>query len=427
MAICDYCGFDGHTPGEPCAVCGVGEETEVLDPSEARTLRPRDTPRPIDTAPAIFKDRYQIEQTIGRGGMGTVHRAIDRKTNEIVALKILHFSMSVEDTPFQRFQREVRILRRIDHPLIPRIHDAGLHGERMFLVTDLVEGVSIRDVIAKKGKFAPWDIVRIGSFIAEGLEVAHHSGVIHRDIKPHNVMLTSDGEVRLLDFGIARDVAKGAKSITDTGMLVGTPEYMAPEQFQGEKIDARSDIYSLGVMLFQMATGRLPFQAETPVALGMKHVSEPPPPPRTIVPDLPAGLNRIILKCLEKRREDRYPTASDLADDLRTAGEGRRHVRRLRCGDYLIEDDSDRSWEMVIASRSEKKWPEGSTLVMDGTYYRLGQRDYDEEMPAPWIYRFSFWPESEVIRKLIEYDPDQPQETGRSDSLLGRWFGKGDR
>ena len=428
MAVCESCGFDGHVEGSVCEVCGsTDEKTLIQDVSIGAETVVKPVPGPPEKIPAekLFRDRYRIVAPLGRGGMGAVHRALDTKANRPVALKVLHERTRVEDTSFARFQREVRILRRLDHPLIPKIVDAGLHEEKMFLVTELVEGDSLRNVIARDAPFEPGEICRIGAFIAEGLQVAHENGVIHRDIKPHNVMFTPEGEVRLLDFGIARDVTSGAKSITDTGMMVGTPEYMSPEQFQGEKVDARADIYSLGVLLFQMATGKLPFAADTPISLGMKHVSEPPVPPRSIVPDLPVRLNRVILKCLEKRREERYPTAGDLAADLRGAQQQRRHVTRLRSGDFLVEDDSgEQTWALVIASHEEKDWPQGMSLLMKGTYYRLELCEYDEEMPAPWVYRFSFWQEGEVIRKLVEYDPDQSVERKKPGSLLGKLFGR---
>lgn len=423
MAVCEFCGFDGHVSNGNCSVCGAGEDTLVKDPADTPTVTPGRPSPSIQRATAeLFRDRYRIEWPLGKGGMGTVYRAFDLQEGRVVALKILHGATEVENVSFSRFQREVRILRRLDHPLIPQISDAGLHDGKMFLVTELIEGDSLREIIARRAPFDPDEISRIGSFIAEGIQVAHENGVIHRDIKPHNVMMTREGDVRLLDFGIARDVTGGAKSITETGTLIGTPEYMSPEQFQGEKVDARTDIYSLGVVLFQMATAQLPFAAETPISLGIKHVSEQPVPPRSITPEVPVWLNSVILKCLEKRREDRYPTAGDLADDLKGRGRQRRHVKRLRNGDFLIEEDGAESWALVLASRTEKDWSDGQTVLMKGTYYRLELRELDERMPAPWVYRFSFWREGEVMRKLAEYDPDKSPETKKPSSIMSRLF-----
>lgn len=430
MAVCDGCGFDGHVDGTPCGVCGNGEEggeqTLVRDDSAARTIADvRTEEQRAASRPTLFRNRYAIGQTLGQGGMGTVFRALDTSSDRNVALKIMHEPTRVEDASFGRFQREVRILRRLDHPLIPRITDAGLDQNRMFLVTELVEGESLRDRIVRSAPFPPAEVARIGAFIAEGIEVAHQHGVIHRDIKPHNVMVTPSGELRLLDFGIARDVTPGAQSITEAGTLIGTPGYMSPEQFQGEKVDARSDIYSLGVLLYQMATGDLPFRADTTISLGMKHVCELPRPPRSIRPEVPPWLNRIILKCLEKQKEDRYATAGDLASDLNRADvRASRHLRRLRSGDYLIEEDGSNEWDLIIASRTEKDWSEGMTLSLKETLYRLEMRELDETLPAPWVYRFRFWQEAEVIRRLVVYDPDNRPEPDQPRSRLRKWLSR---
>jgi serine/threonine protein kinase len=199
---------------------------------------------------------------------------------------------------------------------------------------------------------------------------------------------------------------------TASGMLIGTPQYMSPEQFAGGKVDARSDIYSLGVLMFELVTGKLPFTADTAVAMGILHTQETPPPPRMLEPSVPQWLNRIILKCLEKRREDRFPTAGDLAADLRRP-HGRPQYRRLRSGDFVIDSDEDIEWALVIASRGEKSdWTSGGTLLLDGTYYKLELAELDESMPAPYVYRFTFWPEGEAIRKLLQI-ADQPPDRHR--------------
>jgi hypothetical protein len=188
--------------------------------------------------------------------------------------------------------------------------------------------------------------------------------------------------------------------------MLGTPQYMSPEQFDGRRTDARSDIYSLGVVLFQLATGRLPFHAETPTALALKHVGEAPPHPRAIRPEIPMLLDRVILKCLEKNPADRYPTAGDLAIDLRRTLDARRNVQRTRIGDFVVHEETGDDWALVLASPRERAWPPGTTLFFNGAYFRLARVDYDETYPAPYVYRFTFSPETEAIRRFVDYEAE---------------------
>jgi serine/threonine protein kinase len=415
MGVCEHCGFDALEEGVECAVCGSRAESSETDESSQETVwmtSPR-RHRGVPSEPkALFRDRYRLEAVLGTGGMGSVSRVTDLTTGRVLALKILHQAAHSIDS-MQRFQREVEILRRIEHALIPRIHDSGVFDQKMYLVTDLVEGETLRSVISMRGSLPANEVSRIASIIAEGLEVAHHHGVIHRDVKPHNVILMPDGQIRLLDFGIAREVGFDAQEITASGILIGTPQYMSPEQFSGEKVDARSDIYSLGVLMFELVTGTLPFTADTAVAMGILHMQETPPPPRMVEPSVPPWLNRVILKCLEKRREDRYPTAGDLAAELNRP-HGRPQYRRLRSGDLIIDSDETSEWALVIASKEEKRdWTSGATLLFDSTYYRLELAELDETLPAPYVYRFTFWPEGEAIRKLLQFHPDQLPDRDR--------------
>lgn len=431
MAVCDLCGFDGLQDGKACGVCGgnaaEGPETEEAKTVLAETLvRDPEERGPRATQQDIFRNRYRIEAKLGSGGMGSVSLVTDLDTGDARALKILHQPPHGAGNAAERFRREAGILRRIDHPLIPRIHEAGIHHDQMYLVTDYVEGESLRHAIWRRGRFPADEVVRIASVIAEGLDVAHHLGVIHRDIKPDNVMLTTGDEVRLLDFGIAREVGLGANSITGSGILVGTPEYMSPEQFLGDRVDARSDIYSLGVLMFELVTGQIPFTADTPVAMGLMHTQEAPPSPRMIQSDVPVWLNRIILKCLEKEKENRYPTTGDLASDLTRTREKRQPYRRLRSGDFIVDDEEIASdWALVLASKDDKSWPYGSTLLLDGTYYRLEMSEYEAAAVAPYLYKFRFWPEGEAIRKMLDFDPDRPSEkkAGISASVR-KWFSR---
>ncbi|HSP17509.1 MAG TPA: serine/threonine-protein kinase [Thermoanaerobaculia bacterium] len=360
MAICVWCGFDRlEESAELCAVCGQTPDSHSVTivktadgvPTEERT------PATMPQVDRVFASRYHIVEVVGRGGMGSVFRVTDERDRGTYALKVLHAAAGGSSWSLKRFRREAEILGRIAHPAVPKIHDFGVVDDSMYLLTDFIDGTNLRDVIAGSGALPVGEVVRIGSEVADCLNAAHEHGVVHRDMKPHNVMLTRDGQVRLIDFGVARDAAVNATAITATGFTVGTPQYMSPEQFNGVRVDARSDIYSLGVVLFEASTGRLPFHGDTPTALGMKHVGEPPPHPRALRAEIPMLLNRIILKCLEKNPADRYPTAGDLARDLRRSAEAKRSVQRTRAGDFIVHEDIGEEWALVLASSKEK--PDG--------------------------------------------------------------------
>ncbi|MHB0971087.1 MAG: serine/threonine-protein kinase [Thermoanaerobaculia bacterium] len=431
MANCPFCGFDGLEEGQTCAVCGADASTmtRVASAADGSTaIAPASAQS--QPSPSIFAERYIVDAMVGRGGMGAVFRVRDHTDGATRALKILHAGADVDQSALRRFRREAEILGRINHPSIPRIYDSGVRGRQMYLVTDFIEGDSLRSAIRKRGAFPIDEAARIAIAIAECLDVAHAHGVIHRDIKPHNVMLSPGGAIWLLDFGIARDVGIKAESITGTGVLVGTPEYMSPEQFQGAQVDGRSDIYSLGVLLFQLATGTLPFVADTPVSFAIKHTQEPPPNPRAIRAEIPMWMARIILRCMEKEPRNRYATAGDIAADLRKSPERKRTVSRLPNGDFIVHDDTtDEEWALIIAAAHEKtgEWSIGNTIQYGGTFYKLARVDVDETFPAPFVYRFAFWPESEVFRRVVDYEPEartpatsQGQISGKLKKLFGR-------
>jgi serine/threonine protein kinase len=427
LAVCVWCGFDKlQDEAEFCAVCGQTPDSHTVKlvdthtgerVEDAPTVLHAPTPSPVDR---IFADRYRIESTVGRGGMGSVFRVIDLKGGEQRALKVLHSTTGQSRSALQRFEREAEMLRRIAHPAVPKIHDFGIAGDAMYLVTDFVDGTNLREAIGSRGAFPLAEITTIGIAVAECLTRAHEHGIIHRDIKPHNVMLTRNGEVRLIDFGIARDAAFNATAITGTGFMLGTPQYMSPEQFEGSHVDGRTDLYSLGVLLFELATGRLPFQADTPGAFALKHATETPPQPRQIRSEIPMLLNRVILKCLEKVPHDRYATADDLVMDLRRASDAKRKVQRTKLGDYVVDEQTEEEWALVLAATREKSdWTPGMTLLFNGSYFRLARVDYDTAYPSPYVYRFTFWPETEAIRRMVDYE--QPQ-TPEPQSRFAKWL-----
>lgn len=358
--------------------------------------------------PLLFADRYELHGLLGRGGMGSVFKVVDTHDSTIRALKILHDRSAASDQG-ERFEREVKVLQRVSHPAIPRVFDSGVWRGQMYFVSELIDGEDLRSLI-RTGGAMPWtDAAQIAASVADVLNVAHTHGVIHRDIKPHNIMRAADGSVKLLDFGVARQVGSDVKTLTGTGLLIGTPEYMAPEQFHGSRADGRSDIYSLGVTLFELVTGRLPFIADTPISLAIKHAQELPPEPRSLMGAIPHWMNRTILRCLEKDPAARFSSADELADALRKSQASGRRYAPLQGGDYIIEDDPDLDeWTMVIASRQpHAEWSGGMTLRFRGGYYRLDFVSNDEIRNFT-LYHFKPWPESEVLRRLVEYEAPQP-------------------
>jgi len=253
--------------------------------------------------------RYEIREHIGEGSTATVYRALDTMLSRDVALKVL--LPHVRETTRKRFFQEATAAAQLNHPNIMSIYDRGIDGERHFLVVEFVEGDPLTAYIPS----APEVVIELGSQIAVALHYAHEREIIHRDIKPANIMVTPEGQVKIMDLGLA--LPREAKRVTAPGMVIGTPAYISPEQAQGQELDRRTDIYSLGIVLYEMATGQLPFNADDITALLMQHVQQSPPPLRLVKSDLPTALEHIILKTLEKKPNRRFQTADALSGALR--------------------------------------------------------------------------------------------------------------
>jgi DNA-binding NarL/FixJ family response regulator len=255
-----------------------------------------------------FRNRYEIVQHLGDGSTATVYRAKDLRLGRDVALKML--LPHVRETTRKRFFQEANAAAQLNHPNIMAIYDIDEENGQYFLVVEYVEGDSLTHYVP-----SPADVVvELGRQIATALQYAHDRDIIHRDVKPANIMVTPDRQVKLMDLGLA--LPREAKRVTADGMIIGTPAYLSPEQAQGQPLDARTDIYSLGVVLYEMATGQLPFDSDDIPALLLQQVKQAPPPPRLVVPDLPVVLEGVILKCLEKKRERRFQSCEALAVSL---------------------------------------------------------------------------------------------------------------
>jgi len=271
---------------------------------------------------AVFAGRYEVKEMLGAGGMGVVYRAFDRELQEPVAIKTLKpEAMAGGTVALDRFKQEIRLARRIAHRNVVRTYDLGEVNGMYYLTMEYVEGTSLKQLIASRGRLPVAVTLTVGKQLCRALEVAHAEGIIHRDIKPHNMVVDPSGFLKVMDFGIARlaNPPQGT-GLTEAGLSIGTPDYMSPEQLSGADLDPRSDLYSAGVVLFECLTGRLPFEADTTWALVAKHLEEEPPNPRTLNADVPEALAIVILKAMAKDRERRFATASEMHDALARIG-----------------------------------------------------------------------------------------------------------
>jgi serine/threonine protein kinase len=261
------------------------------------------TPPPAPAVGGTFAGRYQVTEELGKGGMGRVYKAYDLEIREAVALKVLNPEIAADDSVVERFRNELKIARRISHRNVCRMFDLGREGETTYISMEYVSGEDLKTLLRRIGHLPARKAIAFAGQIAEGLAEAHRLGVVHRDLKPQNVMIDREGQARIMDFGIARSL-KG-KGITGEGVVIGTPEYMSPEQVEGKEADQRSDIHSLGIILYEMITGRAPFEGDTPFSVAYKHRHEAPEEPRKFNPQLPDALNRVILRCMEPAQDNR--------------------------------------------------------------------------------------------------------------------------
>jgi serine/threonine-protein kinase len=271
--------------------------------------------------PVILGGRYRVEQELGRGGMAKVFRGTDTVLGRPVAIKVLAPRFSDDASFVQRFRREAQAAARLSNPNVVGVFDTGTDDGVHYIVMEYVDGKTLAEYLAGGGRIMPERAIEIAEAVCEALAAAHAQGVIHRDIKPGNIMITPSGQVKVADFGIAR-MTTSAETVEQTAAVLGTAAYLSPEQAQGRPVDARSDLYSLGCVLYEMVTGRPPFTGDSPVAVASKHVLEPPTPPSKLNPDVSPELEAVILRALAKNPDNRYASAEELRADLERARRG---------------------------------------------------------------------------------------------------------
>jgi serine/threonine protein kinase/Tfp pilus assembly protein PilF len=307
---CPKCQHENPDDTIYCGKCA----TQLHTPNDIDVTETIETPKEELTRGTTFAGRYEIIEELGRGGMGKVYRAEDTELQQEVALKLIRPEIATDKNTIERFRNELKIARNIRHKNVCGMFDLGESKGSYFITMEYIRGEDLKNLIRKMGFLSTGQATTIAKQVCDGLDEAHRAGVVHRDLKPQNIMIDTGGNARIMDFGIARSLE--GKGITGAGVMIGTPEYMSPEQVEGKETDQRSDIYSLGVILYEMVTGRVPFEGDTPFTVGVKHKSEIPQNPKDINAQIPDDLNAVILKCLEKEKDKRYQNVRELRSEL---------------------------------------------------------------------------------------------------------------
>ena len=347
--------------------------------------------------------RYTILELVGGGGMADVYRAHDKLLDRSVAVKVLRSQFTGDEEFVTRFRREAQAAARLSHPNIVNIYDVGYDEDVHYIVMEYISGETLKDLIIREKDIAVETAVRIALEIAEALEHAHHNGLIHCDIKPHNILMSRTGRIKVTDFGIARAVTSA--TMTQTGTIIGSVHYFSPEQAKGSAVGAKSDIYSLGVVIYEMLTGVVPFQGETPISIALKHLQEDPKPPREYKPDLPPLLEAIVLKAMAKEPDRRFTDISEMIADLRLAASYLRdeQTRRLSRHDFptqvlnmplpenIDSATSNKRGSIVKSPVSEKKLMTGRWAWLLITFLFLGSAG------IAFLLFGKFWSMNDVI------------------------------
>jgi serine/threonine-protein kinase len=322
---CPKCHLENTSDSRFCKSCATPlPPSDEISAFQTETLK---SPVKELATGSTFAGRYQVIEELGKGGMGKVYKVFDAEIKEKVALKLLKPDIAADRETIERFRNELKFARKIRHKNVCQMFDLAKDEGSYYITMEYVHGEDLKRLIRKMGQLSAGQAILIARQVAEGLAEAHHLGVVHRDLKPQNIMIDEEGNARIMDFGIARSIK--AKGITDAGVMIGTPEYMSPEQAEAGEVDKRSDIYSLGVILYEMVTGRVPFEGDTPLSIAMKHKGEKPKDPRELNAQVLPELSRVILKCMEKDKAKRYQTAEELLSDMFKIEKGMPTTQRI--------------------------------------------------------------------------------------------------
>ena len=313
---CPKCNSDNADTAKFCSECA----TPLPAHGEVSVTKTLETPIKKLTTGTKFADRYEILEELGKGGMGEVYRVKDEKLDEEMALKVLKPEIAVNKDMIERFKNELKFARKIAHRKVCKMYDLNEEEETPYITMEYVKGEDLKNYIRKKERLTEEEVIDIAKQVCEGLAEAHELGVVHRDLKPQNIMIDKKNNAKVMDFGIARSVE--TSGVTKSGVMIGTPDYMSPEQAEGEEADKRSDIYALGVIMYEMVTGSVPFKGDTAFSVALKHKTKLPSNPKKINPEVSENLSRLILVCMEKERERRYQTSEALLADLRNIEDG---------------------------------------------------------------------------------------------------------
>ncbi|NIN92134.1 protein kinase, partial [bacterium] len=314
---CPKCQTDNPDTLKFCGECGTQliPTEEISAPTETLEAAKEEL-----TTGSTFAGRYKIIEELGKGGMGKVYKVLDTKIKEKVALKLLKPEIASDKKTIERFSNELKFARKVRHENVCQMYDLGEEKGTHFITMEFVPGEDLKSMIRMSRQLSMGATIGITKQVCEGLASAHKMGVVHRDLKPQNIMIDKEGNARIMDFGIARSIE--GKGITGAGVMIGTPEYMSPEQVEGKEVDQRSDIYSLGVILYEMVTGRVPFEGDTPFTIGVKQKSEEPRNPTELNSQIPEDLSRVILRCMEKNKENRYQSAGEVRSEIENIEKG---------------------------------------------------------------------------------------------------------
>jgi eukaryotic-like serine/threonine-protein kinase len=340
------------------------------------------------TQPRLLGGRYELDGVVGRGGMAEVYRARDIRLDRIVAIKTLRADLARDQIFQARFRREAQSAASLNHPNIVAVYDTG---EDMttgvpvpYIVMEYVDGRTVRDLLADGHRLLPERSLEIIDGVLRALDYSHQAGIVHRDIKPGNVMVTRNGDVKVMDFGIARAMSDAQATMTQTAQVIGTAQYLSPEQARGDRVDSRSDLYSAGCLLYELLTGRPPFTGDSPVAIAYQHVRENPIPPSRVDPDVPAWADAIVLKAMAKSPADRYQTAAEMRADLQRAVSGLPLSAAAPTRADMYQATQRMGADTMMAGRTSQIRPVSDYEYAGGGYGR-GERRGGGFRWVPWL------------------------------------------